>query len=175
MMGNNCALVHNGVVSSKRFHNTETTCDSELLLHAWKADGIDAVAKDISGYYAFAILQRIRGKTVLDIVRDDRAQLKVGKIADGWAFATTPSLLATLGSSYLSDYKPNTHTSFVDGEVYSVENFIPAEADKRLEKAAEKAIGMSEVSTRYRDSTNWRSYDAARAKQEAMDLGWCAE
>lgn len=175
MMGGNCALVHNGVVSSKRFHNTESTCDSELLLHAWKADGIDAVAKDISGYYAFAIIQRVRGKTVLDIVRDDKAQLKVGKIDDGWAFATNPALLATLGSTYLSEYKPNTHTSFVDGEVYSVDDFIPAEADKRLEKAAHKAFGGSTVYSNYRDSTNWRSYEPAKAKQEAMDLGWNAE
>lgn len=175
MMGSNCALVHNGVVSSKRFHNTETTCDSELLLHAWKADGIDAVAKDISGYYAFAIIQRIRGKTVLDIVRDDKAQLKVGKIDDGWAFATTTSLLATLGSSYLSDYKPNTHTSFVDGEVYSVENFIPAEADKRLEKAAHKAFGGSTVYSNYRDSTNWRTKETVQSHQDAMELGWNAE
>ena len=172
MMGNNCALVHNGVVSSKRFHNTDTTCDSELLLHAWKADGIDAVARDISGYYAFAIIQRLKGKTVLDIVRDDKAQLKVGRVTDGWAFATTPALLATLGSSYLSDYKTNTHTSFVDGNVYSVESFTPAEADKRLEKAANKAIGLNDIYSKYQTSTNWRAREAAQNQQDAMELGW---
>jgi hypothetical protein len=145
------------------------------LLHAWKADGIDAVAKDISGYYAFAIIQRIRGKTVLDVVRDDKAQLKVGKIADGWAFATTQALLTTLGSSYLADYKANTHTSFVDGEVYSVENFIPAEADKRLEKAAHKALGMNNIYTQYKESTNWRVRQANEAQQDAMELDWPAQ
>ena len=175
MLGSNSALVHNGIVSSKRFHNTESTCDSELLLHAWKADGIDAVAKDISGYYAFAIIQRIRGKTVLDVVRDDKAQLKVGRIADGWAFATTPQLLNALGSSYLSDYKSNTHTSFVDGEVYSVEHFIPAEADKRLEKAAAKAIGMNNIYTQYKESTNWRVREAQQTQQDAMELDWPAQ
>ncbi len=166
MMGPNCALVHNGVVSSKRFRNTETTCDSELLLHAWKADGIDAVAREISGYYAFAILQRIRGKTVLDVVRDDKANLKVGKIDGGWAFATTPALLSVLGSSYLADYKSNTHTSFVNGEVYSVEKFIPAEVDKSLDEAASKALDRTPAFPRYKGSTNWRS-ETAQA-----ELGW---
>jgi hypothetical protein len=172
MLIGNSALVHNGVVSSNRFHNTETTCDSELLLHAWKSDGIDAVARDVSGYYAFAIIQRIRGKTVLDIVRDNKADLKVGKIVNGWAFATNESLLSTLGSTYLSDYKPNTHTSFVDGEVYSVEPFIPLEPEKHLEKAAKKALGMSEIYDNYQKSTNWRANQAFEAQQDAMDLGW---
>ena len=172
MLAPNAALVHNGVVSSKRFHNTDTTCDSELLLHAWKADGIDAVAQDVSGYYAFAIIQRIKGKTVLDVVRDDKAQLKVGRMMGGWAFATTPSLLTALGTSYLSDYKPNTHTSFVDGKVYSVESFVPAEADKRLEKAASKAIGLNEVYAKYQTSTNWRAREALNSQQDAMELGW---
>ena len=176
MLQNNCALIHNGVVNSSRFHNTETSCDSELLLHAWKEDGIDAVAKDISGYYAFAIIQRIKGKTVLDIVRDDRAQLKVGKIDGGWAFATTHGLLTVLGSAYLSDYKKNTHTSFVDGKQYSVAGFEPAEADKTLEKAARKALGLHNAYTSYKEqSTNWRSSAAISINQGSMDLGYTNE
>jgi len=59
----------------------------------------------------------------------------------------------------------------VDGEVYSVENFIPAEADKRLEKAAAKAIG-GDIFTKYANSTNWRVREAAQSQQDAMELGW---
>ena len=176
MLSTGCALVHNGVVSSSRFHNTDTTCDSELLLHAWKEDGIDAVAQDISGYYAFAIIQRIKGRTVLDVVRDDRAQLKVGKVDGGWAFATTPELLKTLGSSALSDYKTNTHVSFVDGKEYSVASFVPAKADKKLEKAAAKALGGHNMYTSYKEpSTNWRASAAFANQRDAVELGYINE
>ena len=55
MLLGDSALVHNGVVTSKKYHNTESTCDSELLLHAFRQGGIDEVAKEVSGYYAFEI------------------------------------------------------------------------------------------------------------------------
>jgi hypothetical protein len=166
MLGTNSALVHNGVVSSRRYHNTDTTCDSELLLHAWKQDGIDAVAADITGYYAFAILQRIKGKTVLDVVRDDRASLKCGKIGrDGWVFATTEELLRVNGATYVSDFKTNTHASFVDGRLYSTDSFKPAAADKRLDMAADVAFGAHRK-TYQAASTNWRG------KSANADEGW---
>lgn len=176
MLADGRALVHNGVVSSDRFQNVDTGCDSELLLHAWRQDGIDAVAKDVSGYYAFAIIQRLKGKTVLDVVRDDRAQLKVGKVAGGWAFATTNSLLTSIGSSFLSDFTANTHVSFVDGKQYSVARFTPAKADKKLEKAAAKALGGHNAFTSYKESsTNWRASAAIASDRDAMELGYMNE
>lgn len=173
MTSHNSALVHNGVVSSKRFHNTDTTCDSELLLHAWKQDGIDAVAADITGYYAFAILQRIKGKTVLDVVRDDRASLKAGKIGlDAWGFATTDDLLRVVGASPVADFKTNTHASFVNGKIYSVESFKPAQADKSLEMKADLAFG-SHRPKYYSGSTNWRGKQAElAAERDAIMSDW---
>lgn len=171
MLGANAALVHNGVVSSRRYHNTDTTCDSELLLHAWKQDGIDAVATDVTGYYAFAVLQRIKGKTVLDVVRDDRAQLKAGKMEGGaWGFATTDELLRVIGAAPVADFKTCTHASFVNGKLYSVDSFKPAQADKSLDLKADLAFGAHRKS--YYGSTNWRGKQAQLVSPDADPVGW---
>ena len=53
------ALVHNGVVSSDTLQNVYTTCDSELLLHAWDQGGAKGL-EQVSGYFAFALLLRRR-------------------------------------------------------------------------------------------------------------------
>jgi predicted glutamine amidotransferase len=141
MLDDNRALIHNGVVSSKRYHNINTTCDSELILQAWKCAGISSVSKDITGYYALGIIERMRGKTILSVVRDNQAKLVVGKKDDAWVFATNTNLLTSLAVPYVSEFRTNTVATFVNGVSTCVESFIPAEPDRRLEKAANVAFG----------------------------------
>ena len=103
LVEDNRALIHNGIVSSDVYQNVHSTNDSELLLHAW-ADGIDALERDISGYYAFANLKTNRRGWTLDIVRDSRAKLVAGRLSDlvgddvGFAFATTDAVLEATGA-----------------------------------------------------------------------------
>ena len=156
MLDTNCALIHNGVVRSKRFHNVDSTCDSELILQAWRHGGITSISRDITGYYALGIIERMRGKTILNVVRDDQAKLLVGKKDDAWVFATTDTLLKVVGSNYVSEFCTNTLATFVNGELTSCEDFIPAKPDKRLEQDANKAFGNDFKYDHNWKTTNWR-------------------
>lgn len=99
------ALVHNGVVSSETLQNVYTTCDSELLLHAWDQGGAKGL-EQVSGYFAFALLLRRRDGWHAVVARDDKARLRVGKTSRGWAWATTDDALATVGAMPQGDHAP---------------------------------------------------------------------
>lgn len=146
----NSALIHNGIVSSTRFHNTETTCDSELLLHAWRAEGLPAVARDISGYYAFGVITIKSKQVTLDVVRDNRANLWAGTLpqANGWAFATTQELLRVVGASPAAEFRANTAARFRNGHHLLTESFDPYREplNEATERKARRAFGSSKVS-----------------------------
>lgn len=141
MLDDNYALIHNGVVRSKRFHNINSTCDSELILKAWHEGGINAISRDISGYYALGIIERFRGKTWLRVIRDDQAKLLVGKRDDAWVFATTDALLKVAGAEYISEFRTNTLATFINGKYHSLAEFTPAKPDRTLASDASKAFG----------------------------------
>ena len=166
MIVGNDALIHNGIVTSKRYHNVETTCDSELLLHAWR-DGIKAIEQDINGYYAFGNIRINKRKTILDIVKDDRAQLHGASTTvsgeEGFIFATTGELTKTKDSEYLGEVEPNIWIRFVNGKHVSTNYFEPAKVEQTV-KTVELA-NKSMPGTAYNkmadwpakpDSTNWR-------------------
>lgn len=144
------ALIHNGVVSSETINNVHSTCDSELLLHAWDQGGIASIEADIDGYYAFAVITEGRSPT-LDIVKDSRANLHSAKIPgiQGWVFGTTRELA-------LGDYEGEVHDNiwiqFKGGKHKSCDFFEPKkpQASRHLESQASKAFGS------YIPTTNWR-------------------
>ena len=158
MLVANTALIHNGVVSSDRFKNTETSCDSELLTHAFRQGGTKALEDDITGYYAFALLEALpRRRWSLDIVRDSRAPLVGGVLANsGLAFATNDAVLASTGAKYLGKIRDNVHFRYEDGKHVLTEDFTP--------KIAVSASAQYQASRAFQDwpartpdaTTNWR-------------------
>jgi asparagine synthetase B (glutamine-hydrolysing) len=158
-------IIHNGIVHSKKYHNTETTCDSELLLHAWRSGGLDEVAAEVSGYYAFAVLSKRGGQRILDVVKDGRASLFAGDAFGGAMFGTTAELITTAGGKVIGRVTDNTAIRFVNGRHTATREFTPkAEpVNATVEKAAKKAFGSSMKDDEdgvgdwplYR-STNWR-------------------
>lgn len=151
MIIGNSALIHNGIVNSKRYHNVETTCDSELLLHAWKDNGIISVAEEVTGYYAFGALTASKRKVTLDIVRDDKASLCGGSYHKGMAFATTRQLLDVIGASFYGDVKTNVWFRYVNGKHILTESFVPKK-DSSLE-------AKSQLAFRYQGDNPEREYD----------------
>lgn len=97
------ALIHNGVISNaSTLTNVTSTCDSECILNEYIArdvagnpSAMDAVADAMQGYYACAVLTNVEHAQVLDIFKDDRAHLVVGRVKelDCFVFCTTEAIL----------------------------------------------------------------------------------
>jgi predicted glutamine amidotransferase len=144
MLIGSTALIHNGVVSSNRFKNTETSCDSELLTHAFRQGGTKALEDDISGYYAFALLEALpRKQWTLDIVRDSRAPLVGGVLPNnGLAFATNDAVLASTGAKHLGKIRDNVHFRYEGGKHVLTKDFTPkvAVVTPTIQHAASRAF-----------------------------------
>lgn len=166
LIDENRALIHNGIVSSTRYHNVITTNDSELLLHAW-ADGISALEREISGYYAFGHLTASRRGWTLDIVRDARANLVAGRLPEGgFAFATTDAVLAATKAKLCGKVRDNVWVRYRGHRHVHTKDFTPKVVTftKRESALVERSLGPAYGRGSYA-STNWR---AAAATQEEM-------
>jgi hypothetical protein len=161
----NAALIHNGVVYSKKYSNVDTTCDSELLLHAWRQGGVEEIEKEIGGYYAFAVITATPKKRILDIVRDDRACLHVGRLQNGGEiFATTTELVTVGAGTVLGAMTGHTAVRFTNGRNTHTREFTPfvEKLNVATEKMASRAFGGSLL---FKEdgmmgdwpSTNWRN------------------
>jgi predicted glutamine amidotransferase len=159
MLVGSTALIHNGVVSSERFHNTETTCDSELLTHAFRHGGVKTLERDITGYYAFALLEALpRQRWRLDVVRDSRAPLVGGILPNGaYAFATNDAVLSSTGATHAGKIRDNIHFRYEDGKHVLTETFTPKvqAVAPALQHAASRAFADWPARTP-EPSTNWR-------------------
>jgi len=90
MIGHGSALIHNGIVRSETIENEETTCDSELLLLAMK-DNDAARLAEITGYFAFGMVQPTATGWQMHVAKDDTAKLFAGRNrSHGYTFGTTP-------------------------------------------------------------------------------------
>jgi len=90
MIGHGSALIHNGIVRSQTIENEETTCDSELLLLAMKDNNAERLA-EITGYFAFGMVQPTATGWQMHVAKDDTAKLFAGRNkAGGYTFGTTP-------------------------------------------------------------------------------------
>ena len=165
MLDGQAALIHNGVVDSEVYDLTETSCDSEYIMKAWNDKGLESVAANISGYYAFAHLQAdAKGGALLSIVRDSKAQLRVGKLlGQGVAFATTDTLLKIAGSEVIGDFKDNTFAQFQKGKYLFQRAFKPhiAPYSAAREAAAARALGLDDDSAYYGRYNAYNSYSKA--------------
>jgi hypothetical protein len=92
IQSNGWHLIHNGVVSDHGpKYKMKTTNDSEHVLHRLKL-GIDHVAKDLTGYYAFLAID---DKGQLHVCRDKIARLSFAWIdsLESFIFGTTDRLI----------------------------------------------------------------------------------
>lgn len=105
------ALIHNGIVHSKKYANKLTTCDSELLLQAMQDKGVAAL-EDISGYFAFGMLQRHAGAYHLHVAKDATASLCGAATHTGYAFGTTDRVVALASNNYATPMQDNTLVTF---------------------------------------------------------------
>lgn len=161
-------IIHNGVVDSTKYKNLHSTCDSELILQAHQAAGMQEVAAEITGYYAFGILHP-KGKGLLTIARDDRAPLFGGITGFGEVFATTQNLVEITGATIRGKIKDNVCMTFQNNVYIGTEKFTPkrkvvttysmAQVERSMgqqsELMAESAYGQL-----YNRSTNWRQDEA---------------
>ena len=136
------ALVHNGVVSSKKYGNVISTCDSELILQAFIDGGIKAVEKHITGWYACFILEKAGDRTFLHIFKDDVTKLHVGELHGEFVFATTPSLIENIGAKVIGKFKDNTYCRFEGNRLLHQQDFVSKKSDSLSQrKKANKALG----------------------------------
>lgn len=142
------ALFHNGVVQdagkgvSKK--DLTTTCDTEILYHYWQRKGLSDITKNVTGYYALAILE---SSGLLHIIRDDQAELWITHIKsiDSYMIATTPDILEEVCKKMRWNCEPpepivdNKHIVFNGNEVVSENDFKPR--GKRSSKFSAKELG----------------------------------
>jgi len=161
-------IIHNGVVDSKKYKNLHSTCDSELILQAYQAGGIQEVAEEITGYYAFGILYPT-GKGLIRIARDDRAPLFGGFTKFGEVFATTQNLVEITGATIRGKIKDNVCMTFSNGQYIHTEKFTPkrkivtaysmAQVERSMGQQSE-LMAESAYGELYNRSTNWRQNEA---------------
>ena len=157
-------VIHNGVVDSNKYKNLHSTCDSELILQAYQAAGIQEVAAEITGYYAFGILHP-KGKGLLTVAKDDRAPLFGGITKFGEVFATTQDLVETTGATVQGKIRDNVSITFQDGKCLGTEKFTPkrkivtaysmAQMERSMGQQSE-LMAESAYGKMFKQSTNWR-------------------
>jgi hypothetical protein len=93
------SVIHNGVISNDTLYKSKmvTTCDSENILHSYlenkvatDIDGIAAMAKELAGYYACAVISRdAEGNRILDVFKAHNNSLTSAYIKDLETFVIT--------------------------------------------------------------------------------------
>lgn len=156
------ALIHNGVVTSKSVHNISTTCDSELLLRAMESGGVNALA-EISGYYAFGMIQPVARGHVLHVAKDGVARLKCGRTRSGWAFATTDEALALAGVRTCYEVRKETVITFADGLKHAMRDMpakpvIPAYSPGEWRKDFPAIKGKRAEPIKHNNGESFRDY-----------------
>jgi hypothetical protein len=143
------SLVHNGVVqdSTGNVGKLSTTCDTEILLNYWNKGGVDAIEKNVTGYYALAI----QDKDNLHIIRDDRARLFIAysKTIKSYVIATTADIIYNVARDMdwnieqCEEILENTYTVFNRNEIVSHREIKPKRASNTLSFDDRKALGLT--------------------------------
>ncbi len=139
----NFALIHNGVVESKKYVNKISTCDSELILRAFMDGGIKAVAEHIEGWYACLIIEKLPdGRHFLHVFKDTWTSLYVGSLDGEFIFATTMELIEGIGGKVLAKFKGDTYCRFEGNQLKHQEDFTSRKGySKYLEEKSHVALG----------------------------------
>lgn len=143
-------LIHNGVVDDHgpKF-KAKTDTDSENVLHRF-IEGIDSVAKNLEGYYAFTCISP-DGK--LHVVRDQIADLYMAWLPEyqTYIFATTKYLIdeiaieleATIDGNAIDQVKPDTYMIFNGNKVESCKHFESLGYTYKQSRHASRSLGRS--------------------------------
>jgi hypothetical protein len=131
MLGENAAMVHNGVVDSIRYENVNSTCDSEKLLRAYLDEGIEGVEQNITGYYAFMLIENVAGPNArrLHVGKDSRATLYCGAKSDAYIFSTSELLIEKYKGVVLGEVMDNKLAVFTSPTEFTETNFVPKKLD----------------------------------------------
>lgn len=144
------SLIHNGVVNNLGpKYKMQTTNDTEHVLHYLSTQGIKAVEKNLSGYYAIAAFDP---KNQLHIFRDNIAPLHFAKIEelDTFVFATTKELISEVcgemgwDHSIISEVKDNVYLIYnQEAELVHSSYIKPMGWTANESKHASKSLGFN--------------------------------
>lgn len=163
------ALIHNGVVSDPDNaipkSMLETTNDTEILLRCWEQGGLKKVADTVTGYYAFAILDK---SGILTIVRDDTAMLYVAysRTVDSFIFATTAEIIRVVCKKMSwavetpEEVIENISVTFNGNEIVNQEDFEPRFNGYAMSAKAKAALGNGDDREYYGSSKSYDNYSA---------------
>lgn len=153
-------LIHNGVVSNQGpAYPMITTNDTEHLVHYMASGGLDAVAKNLSGYYAVAAFSPDKK---LHIFRDDRATLYMAfsETLDSYIVATTSELIKSVCTelkweySVIGEVSANSYFILNGNDVESMSTFKPLGSTKYEDSYASKSLSYIDgVETEYHGFT----------------------
>lgn len=131
-VGENIALIHNGVVDDIAGTPIEvkTKNDTEILLRYFERDGMTGIEENVSGYYAMAILDKDGN---LHIVRDAQATLYIAYIEklNTNIIATTFEIIETVckkmkwSHSHIEKLDDNIYVVFTKNEISEFRSINP--------------------------------------------------
>lgn len=140
-------LIHNGVVTDHGPKYTMITDnDTEHVLERLATGGIEAVAKNLSGYYAVGAIDP---KGNLHIFKDNIASLYSAWVIDlkSWMFATTEDLIVEFCENFEYEHGPiekvkdDTYLVFKANKLKSQSKFNSRGYDKHSAGLATKSLG----------------------------------
>ena len=137
------SLVHNGVVeTSQEAYDMISSCDTEHLIELMATQGISAIEKHISGYYAFGAIAP-DGK--LHVVKDNIASLYCAyvKHIDSYIFATTEDLIEDICEA--GNWKYTTIEAILDN-VHLVFNGTKLESMSEIKPLGRSSYADSKAS-----------------------------
>lgn len=156
------AMIHNGVVydGTKLLTDLKTDNDTEVLFQYWQRGGMDAIEENVSGYYAFVILDT---DGTMHVVRDSSATLFVSycSTVDSYIFATTKDIIINVARDRRwkierpCEVTPNTYALFNGNELVQHDTIDPCDdMPAYMMSAAQVALGR----TASPDTRDWRSW-----------------
>ena len=167
-------LIHNGVVTNHGpGYERITTNDTEHLVHYMAHGGVDALARNLTGYYAAAAFSP---DGALHVFRDDRATLHFGYISalDSFIIGTTAQLVRDICTemqwsvSFVSPVNDCTYLVFKDGKLASNTTFTPRGATDRENRYAH--LSLKETGSATATTVTRSSYPAGPAASTTVDL-----
>lgn len=143
------ALIHNGVVQNQgRELDLKTDNDTEILLRYWESDGMSGIERNVTGYYAMAILDK---NGYLHLVKDDAAKLcaTYSHTIESYIFATTKEIIEDLCASMKWKYEEietvkNNVYMIMDGNVPISTRIITPKGSGFMSSVAKKALGYDD-------------------------------
>lgn len=154
-------LIHNGVVSNKGpAYDNVTNNDSEHVVHYLATKGIEGIAQNLTGYYAFMAIGP-DGK--LHVAKDSIANLHCAWVEslDSYVFGTTESLIvdcmAELGIKHGPIYAVanDTYLLLQKNEVLEYKTFKSRGYEYNEAKWASKSLGRELSVTESKNGHKW--------------------